>query len=290
MITVFTPTFNRAYSLPNLYASLCRQTCKDFEWLVVDDGSTDNTTGLFDAWIKETEFPIRYVKQENGGKHRAINHGVRLARGDLFFIVDSDDYLTDNAIEKISGIYAGIAANGSFAGLAGLKTIAPGNVSVSTGWKEHDVDTTSIDIRYKYGIEGDLAEVFRTDILRQFPFPEIEKEKFCTEALVWNRIAKAGYKLRYTQVPIYICEYRADGLTAASVNLRRRNPIATTLFYAELAHMPVPLLVKFKAQINFWRFAGNSSCRRAKKLRMFSFLMLISWPFGSFMRFNDSRR
>lgn len=102
MITIFTPTYNRAYRLPNLYKSLQEQTCKDFEWLVVDDGSTDNTSKLFEQWqAEENSFPIRYFKQPNGGKHRAINRGVKEAKGELFFIVDSDDTLSSNAIRIV---------------------------------------------------------------------------------------------------------------------------------------------------------------------------------------------
>ena len=101
-ITVFTPTYNRAYIIENLYRSLQRQTVKDFEWLVIDDGSTDNTQELFDKWIsEENAFPIRYYKQRNGGKCRAINRALDLAQGELFFTVDSDDYLTKDALEKV---------------------------------------------------------------------------------------------------------------------------------------------------------------------------------------------
>ena len=102
-ITVFNPTYNRAYIIETLYRSLQRQTYRDFEWLVVDDGSADNTKELFETWQQEDNFfPIRYVKQENGGKCRAINHGLELADGELFFTVDSDDYLTDDALEKVA--------------------------------------------------------------------------------------------------------------------------------------------------------------------------------------------
>ena len=101
-ITVFTPTYNRGYIIENLYHSLQQQTFKNFEWIVVDDGSTDNTEEKIRCFQKENNFfPIRYLKTENGGKHRAINKGVSLANGSLFFIVDSDDYLTKTALEKI---------------------------------------------------------------------------------------------------------------------------------------------------------------------------------------------
>ena len=114
-ITVFTPTYNRAYIIETLYRSLQRQTYRDFEWLVVDDGSADNTKELFEAWQQEDNFfPIRYVKQENGGKCRAINYGLELAKGKLFFNVDSDDYLTEDAIEKLLSWEAGLPEDQKF--------------------------------------------------------------------------------------------------------------------------------------------------------------------------------
>ena len=102
MITVFTPTYNRAYILPKLYESLCNQTCKDFEWLVVDDGSTDETPALLQKWQAEKKIAMNIISRKNGGKSTAINLGIQNANGNLFFIVDSDDFLTDNAIEVIS--------------------------------------------------------------------------------------------------------------------------------------------------------------------------------------------
>ena len=118
-ITVFTPTYNRAYIIENLYQSLRKQTYTDFEWLVVDDGSADNTQELFEGWQQEDNpFPIRYVKQENGGKCRAINHGLKLARGELFFTVDSDDYLTDDALEKILRWEAELPKDENFCGFS----------------------------------------------------------------------------------------------------------------------------------------------------------------------------
>ena len=101
MITVFTPTYNRAYIIPKLYESLKRQTVKDFEWLVVDDGSTDNTSELLAEWTKENDFPVRYIWQPNGGKPRAITKALAEAKGEWFFIVDSDDFISDDAIETI---------------------------------------------------------------------------------------------------------------------------------------------------------------------------------------------
>ena len=121
LVTIFTPTYNRAYRLTALYESLCSQTCKDFEWLIVDDGSSDNTEELVNGWINENKIDIRYIKQQNGGKHRAINNGVKNARGILFFIVDSDDILPDNSIDRVAVHYKMIEGKSEFGGLCGLK-------------------------------------------------------------------------------------------------------------------------------------------------------------------------
>ena len=125
-VTVFTPTYNRAYILGDLYHSLQRQTCMDFEWLIVDDGSADDTKALVASWQgEENPFPIRYVYQENGGKCRAINRGLKEADGRLFFTVDSDDYLTDDAIEKVIRWEGELPRDGNFCGYVGNRGITP---------------------------------------------------------------------------------------------------------------------------------------------------------------------
>ena len=211
-ITVFTPTYNRAYIIDKLYRSLQRQTYEDFEWLVVDDGSSDDTSQLFDTWQKEDNFfPIVYHKTENGGKHRAINSGVGMARGELFFIVDSDDYLTDDALGKVVEWYDGIEDKQQFCGVAGLRgydELRP----IGSTFKGTHLDASTLQ-REKNNIYGDKAEAFRTDIIRQFPFKEFYDEKFLTETTVWFEIAGAGYKIRWFNEIIYICNYLEDGLT-----------------------------------------------------------------------------
>ena len=208
MLTVLTPTYNRAYTIHKAYESLCRQTCMDFEWVVVDDGSADNTEELVRQWQKETtSFPIVFERQENGGKHRAVNRGVVLAKGDYVLILDSDDFLTDDAVEVIAGWTAEIAQLSGFAGVSGLKD----------GAKNGDMKAPYIDAknteRMKYGLQGDKAEVYKTEFMRKYPFPEFEGEKFLRENAVWDAIALDGYKLRWYNRVIYKCEYLEDGLT-----------------------------------------------------------------------------
>jgi glycosyltransferase involved in cell wall biosynthesis len=224
-ITVFTPTYNRAYTLPNLYSSLINQTVFDFEWLIVDDGSTDNTESIVSQWLKaESPFPIRYYKKENGGKHRAINFALSKSVGELFFIVDSDDCLTDVAIEMLINVCNTLPQKSekTYAGIAGCKGYHNGQL-IGTTFNGYMLDCLATEWA-KHGVDGDKAEAFFTEVLREYPFPEFEDEKFVTEAAVWDRMAMDGYLLRYFNEVIYLCEYLEDGLTNQGLDLYYRNP------------------------------------------------------------------
>lgn len=229
-LTICTPTYNRAYCLSKLYSSLCAQTNKDFEWLIIDDGSTDETTTVVREWLKEDSLiSVRYIKKKNGGKHTAVNYGVENAMGRLFFIVDSDDYLTENAVETILSDIKSLPSIG-YAGV-GYNKVFEDSSLVGNTFKGDYIDATSLE-RPRYRIDGDKAEVFFTEILKKYPFPVFENERFLTEAVVWNRIAKDGYKLRWFNKGIYICEYREDGLSMNASNIK--NFGGYTLFISEL--------------------------------------------------------
>lgn len=285
MLTVFTPTYNRAYIITHLYDSLCRQTSKDFEWVVVDDGSTDNTESLIKSFIAENRITIRYFRQSNGGKHRAINRGVSEAQGELFFIVDSDDYITDDAVAWINDTAQPILNDVGFAGVSGIR-IHPDGKAISTGFLQSVIDSNGLEIRSNYMIRGDLAEVFKTDILRKFPFPEVDGERFVPEALVWFRIAIAGYLTRYVNYGIYVCEYLNDGLTASIIKVRSQSPVASTTFYSELSRMRVPFKVKLKAAINYWRFWLCSSKHKKPHIDL---KWYWTFPLGVVLYLNDLR-
>lgn len=227
-ITVFTPTFNRAYTLGKLYNSLKNQTCKDFEWLVIDDGSSDNTKELFSEWTKgKGDFPIRYYYKNNGGKHRAINYGLERANGRLFFIVDSDDYVIEDAIETILNEEKKIEKNKyNLAGL-GFNKGRDEHTIVGDTFSGESLIASSID-RRKYNIKGDKAEVFYTQILKKYKFPEFPGENFITESVVWFKIADDGYKIKWINKIIYICEYLDNGLTKNSINLALNNYMGYT--------------------------------------------------------------
>lgn len=289
MITIFTPTFNRAYIITNLYESLLRQTHSDFEWLIIDDGSTDGTEELIASFIEEGKIMIRYYKQDNGGKHRAINKGVALAKGELFFIVDSDDYLTDDAVEKILNKYNNIADESEVAGVSFRRGYDFNQVIGHPVYFE-DKLLSVFDFRYRLKVSGDQAEVYKTDVLKAFPFPMIEDERFCPESLVWNRIGK-NYQLLWTSDIIYICNYLADGLTAKITKLRMQSPIASMLTYSELESCDIPFKEKIKANINFWRFSFNSNeystLQKFKKVNLG--YTLIGLPLGFLLYLKDKK-
>ena len=253
LITVFTPTYNRAHLLPRVYESLCRQTFRDFEWVIVDDGSVDDTKSVIDKLtINNGQLTIRYFRQENGGKHRAINRGVKEARGELFLILDSDDTLPPQSLELIYHYYQQIKDDASFGGVCGYMAHHDGTI-IGRGNDEDVLDANSIEMRYKYNIQGDMLEVFRTSVMREIPFPEIQGEKFVSEALVWNRIA-CKYKLRIFHEVVYYRDYLDGGLTDKIVKIRMTSPIASMMTYAELNSYLIPFVSKVKAAINYWRF------------------------------------
>lgn len=230
-VTVFTPTYNRAYIIENLYNSLKSQTNIDFEWLVVDDGSTDGTELLFNKWTKEeSSFLIRYYKKENGGKHTAINKGLELAKGKLFFTVDSDDYLTDDAIEKIIKWESELPKDKKFCGVAGNLGTSTTHTP-NTIFPEDYIDGTAMD-RYKT-IDGERALAFYTNVHRKYMYPIFEEEKFMTEAVAWNRMANDGYSIRYFNDIIWIYEYKEDGLTKAGKSVFFNNPRGYGLWLSE---------------------------------------------------------
>lgn len=289
-VTVFTPTYNREKTLPRLYESLLKQSYKNFEWLIVDDGSIDNTETIINTWKSEKKLSISYYKQKNGGKHRAINKGLDYAKGELFFIVDSDDYLPENSLEIVIKRYLPIKENDSIIGVVGLYSTPNGSILKNQQFPLEVVDTNLIERREQYGITVDMAKVIKTDRFKDFKFPDIEGENFVAESIVWNRMA-LDYQFRYFNEVIYVAEYFEDGLSSNSIRNRRKNPKYATLLYKELAHnSKAPLKLKFKSIINFWRF-GFCDTKNIFVLinRINHFpLALLALPFGIGLYMKDS--
>ena len=229
--TICTATFNRKKELNKLYDSLNKQTLNNFEWIIIDDGSTDDTELQILEWKKkELKYNIKYIKTENRGKHKAINKGIEIAEGKMLVIVDSDDYLTNNAIETIYNYEKSIQNNKDkkWGGIAFNKCYENKQIIGQTFNGEY-VDCTSIE-RNKYNIIGDKLEVFYTYVLKENKFPEFENEKFLTENILWYNIAKKGYYLRWINEAICICKYQEDGLTKNIYKHFKTSPQGTLLF------------------------------------------------------------
>lgn len=264
-ITIFTPTYNRCKLIDNLYQSLLAQTDKNFEWLVIDDGSTDDTEKYFsELTSKPQPFPIRYLKQVNGGKHRAINRGVLIAKGKLFFIVDSDDYLTENAIEKINQWTTSLDSSHKWAGISGLKGFSKD--SIVGQHNEYSYVDAKNNERRKCNLLGDKAEIYFTDVLKKYPFPEIPGENFISEEIVWNAIARDGFYIRWFNEIIYICDYLDGGLSKD--NTKDKNNPQGRLLWAkgQLETFPNSLRERFLA-VGIYRHAvvGTKSISQTAK-------------------------
>lgn len=266
ILTIFTPTYNRAHTLPRLFDSLVAQTDKNFEWLIIDDGSRDNTGELFDNWLKEHhDFSIRYYKVNNGGKNRAINQGLKLAQGQYFMILDSDDLLTKDAVSFIVENMSQLPANQPFIGLSGKRGELNGTpLGCNPGdYKEEGyTDCSNLD-RPKYNLTRDMAEVFITEILQKYEFKVWDGEKFTPEEVVWNQIALDGYKLRWFNKVIYLCEYQQGGLSDSSWRLLRDNPMG----YAMMFDQRISMAHDFKSKLNN-AIQYGSCCFLAREYQM----------------------
>ncbi|SMY35598.1 GalNAc(5)-diNAcBac-PP-undecaprenol beta-1,3-glucosyltransferase [Photobacterium malacitanum] len=274
LISVVTPTYNRAHLLERLIKSLKNQTQFNFEWIVIDDGSVDNTKEVISELTTESKFTIKYVYQENQGKHVALNVGFSEAKGDYLIILDSDDILANNAIEIIERQF-NLAKDIDIISFCN-KTLDNKDV----GNMLHGFICSQLEYSYKYKGTGDRTEVFSKKVYDNYRFPVFSGEKFCPEALVWNRMA-LKHKTKYVKDVIYFCEYQVDGLSSKIIEIRAKSPNATLLYYRELLNNPIPKLEKIKACINYWRFVCHSNKPLVKKtLGEITFYDFISVPFG----------
>ena len=283
-ITVFTPAYNRAGHLKKLYDTLVAQTFKDFEWIVVNDGSTDETEKVLNRFKEEKLVQLTLISQPNAGKQIAINTGVNAAQGELFFIVDSDDWLPEDSLETIYYYWETVKSENreeQFAGVSGNRIHSDG--SVNGGDVPYEVlDADVFTYRHEMGIQGDKAEVYLTSVLKQCPFPVFEGEKFCPESLVWYRIGER-YNLRFFNKGIYIGDYLDGGLTARSQAIRANSPRYTAMAYKEMVNShKSPLWAKFRASINYWRFSPyNHYQKLSEKINdLQPFWAVLTLPLG----------
>ena len=228
MISVLTTTYNRAYTLPRLYESLCMQRSKNFEWVIVDDGSEDDTRTMISLWCQETSVSIRYLCQENSGKMLAVNKGVEAARGNYILIVDSDDMLTPDAIECVLNILK--KHDEEERGYIFRRENFSGQI-IGNRLSQSRLSLTPTEASRR--LNGDLAYVLPRKMLKKYPFPAIPGEKFVPELYIWNKIGDDIPFFCYPQKVIYRCEYLSDGYSHNFLKIFKANPRGFLLFYKD---------------------------------------------------------
>lgn len=252
MISIITPTFNRSYTLDRLYHSLVSQTNKNFEWIIVDDGSTDNTQMKCEKYIQDNIISCRYFRQLNKGKPSAVNGGVKKANFDYIFIVDSDDALVAEAINIIhNSISQSSTFSEDFSGFGYRKATLDGVVlgdSFHTSEKE-PIFLTSTECKNTFRV--DLAFCFKKKLLLENPFPVIEDEKFVPELYIWNKITDIAKVCFYPNEIVYLCEYLPDGLTNNFSEEIKRYPIGFSIYYKDQFFREKTFFQKLKMAIRY---------------------------------------
>lgn len=281
-ITIFTPTLNRAYILPNLYNSLLFQNDLCFEWVIVDDGSTDNTEELVRSWITEGKITIKYKKQVNQGKHIAINTGVQLAKGELFFIVDSDDDLTLNAIGIIRRFWCSNKPSNEISGIISYRQFHDGRL-VGTRLPE-EIHRTKLRDMGKLGSIGDKVVIYRTDIMKRFPFPKFEGERFLGESIVFNQIDDE-YDMLVMDQRIYNFDYQGDGLSQDFRKLYRNNPNGFLLQFEQNLKYADKYVIRLKITAHIACLSWHLNKIRSYFKNGNIFFRIVAFPIGLLLNF-----
>jgi len=273
MITVFTPTFNRLEQLKQLYESLKKQTNKNFEWIVVDDGSKDDTLKYLNKIYEEGIINIRYETQKNSGKHIAFNKGVELAKGNIFICVDSDDTLVENALERIEFLEKKYQKEKNICGFVFLKGYNK-ETPITNHYKEKEFIDDYNEYIINNGFKGDKCEVFYTSILKENPFPKLGTEKFLAEGFLWSKIGKK-YQYVFIDEIIYLCTYLEEGLTKSGRPLRIRNPYGGMRHAYEYLEKRYCLKVRAKNMLLFLTYAKFAGYKGKEKRGILKGVMTI---------------
>ncbi len=279
LITIITPTYNRAELLTRVYRSLECQSIKCFKWIVIDDGSTDKTRDIINDIINKSSFDIYYKRKDNGGKHTAINLGMSYVDTPLVFILDSDDYLDPDAMNSIGLVHQSYSRDSRIAGYTFLKSDSNGKLLGSRFPIEGRYDYIKTRINQK--VKGEYCDVFKSEILKNYPFSEYKGERYIGESTVWIRIGQK-YDMVAVNKIIYIADYQIGGLTNQGRLLRMNNPRGT-MEYANLCMSKgMKFTRKIKAGILFSATAFSMNKRLIHQISGCNnkFVFIFTLPLG----------
>lgn len=279
-LSIITASYNRAHTLPNVYFSLKKQKVKDFEWIIIDDGSIDNTKNLIQEYLNESEFKIYYHFKENEGVGLAFSHGVNIAQGYLCMKLDSDDQLIDkDVVGFIISLFPYLKENPKICGVVGTKHFSRDEITRKNHQPQFILDTDFVSLGEKYRIIEDRAEVIKTDILRRYSYPRIEGEISFSQGIILNRIAR-NYNARFIDKPFMICEYLQDGLTKKK-RYTLRFPTLMAIYYSEyLTFKSVSNLRKWKFSIYYWSYYFFSARNNRGLIPSLKKVFLLTFPLG----------
>lgn len=279
-LTILTPTYNRADLLVQLYKSLCKQTCKQFQWLVVDDGSNDSTQEVLKGFIEQDKIAIDYKIKKNGGKHTALNYSHSYIKGKYVVIVDSDDYLTNDAVEKILAKWKKYSSDITIAGITFQRGNPKNNEPFDRGIVGEFISTFSEELNK--GMHGDHCETVRTDLFKKFQFPEYSEERFIAEGAMWYSITK-GFKVVYSDEIVYLSEYLEGGLTKSGRALHIKNAKGCMWHASVFLNHDFKLKIRIKnalLYICYGKFADEDKTKMIQSLKAGKLLVQTMWPAG----------
>ena len=279
-LTVFTPTYNRAYILNQCYESLVRQTSKDFIWLIIDDGSTDDTRKLVEEWMKkDNSFEIRYYYKQNGGMHTGHNAAYELIDTELNVCIDSDDYMPNDAVEKIINFWENNEIDKDIAGFIGLDAYGDGSI-IGDSFPETLRKTTLFEINNKYKIQGDKKIVYRSEVSKKYPYPLYKDEKYVGLAYKYYKIDE-DYKLLTMNEVLCIVEYMEDGSSLNMFSQYLKNPKGFAFYRIEnMKNSRATFSFKFKENIHYVSSSLISKNKTFIKESPCKGLTILSLPFG----------
>lgn len=272
VFSVITPTYNRRHTLQAAYEGLLRQTLGDFEWIIVDDGSTDETANLVRSW--SAPFPIVYQYKANGGKASAVNHALSLIKGDYFVVLGSDDVPVHNALEVFASEFE---RAGSQIEIIGALAVYPSGEVIGTRLSSPTEDTTILHA-YRGGMRGDKWFAFRRELAETYRFPCFDDEKYVPESLVNFRMSRSGVRTRFIDVPLLVHDYFDDGISRHILSVKRRNPHSYIALYGETitADDAALLPLYLKAAANVFSMLLLVS----KRPLTTAVLLVLSFPLG----------